>query len=49
MIRSVAGSITVAIAVILVAVVTFLLLQYYREKSVPFSYSSVIYCAWFVL
>lgn len=46
MIRSVAGAITVTFAVVLVAIVTYLLLRYYREKSVAFSYSIVIYLSW---
>ena len=46
MIRGVAGAITVTVTVVLVAIATFLLLRYYREKSVAFSYSIVIYLSW---
>ena len=42
------GLILVGITVVLVAVCTFALLRYYREKSVSWKYSSVIYISWYV-
>lgn len=40
------GLILVGITLILVAVCTYALLRYYREKSVPWKYSAVIYISW---